>query len=49
MRKRERQDIKYEERAAQLREMEYLEKIDEQKELYRQRLNAITKKKQEMI
>ena len=49
LRKRERQDVKYEERAAQLWEMEYLQKINEQKEIHRQRLKAIREKNQEMI
>ena len=49
LRKRERQDVKYEERAAQLWEMEYQQKINEQKELHRQRLKAIREKNQEMI
>ena len=44
LRKRERQDVKYEERAAQLWEKEYLQKINEQKELHRQRLQAIREK-----
>jgi hypothetical protein len=46
LRKRERQDVKYEERAAQLWEMEYQQKINEQKELHRQRLKAIREKNQ---
>ena len=49
LRKRERQDVKYEERAAQLWEMEYQQKINEQKEIHRQRLKAIREKNQEMI
>jgi hypothetical protein len=49
LRKRERQDVKYEERAAQLWEMEYLQKINEQKEIHRQRLKAIREKNQELI
>ena len=49
MRKREKQDVKYEERAAQLWEMEYQQKINEQKELHRQRLKAIREKNQELI
>ena len=39
--KKERQDVLYEERAAQLWEMEYQKKIDEQKKLHIQRLKAI--------
>ena len=46
LRKRERQDVKYEERAAQLWEMEYQQKINEQKELHRQRLQLIREKNQ---
>ena len=46
LRKRERQDVKYEERAAQLWEMEYQQKINEQKELHRQRLKLIREKNQ---
>jgi unconventional prefoldin RPB5 interactor 1 len=49
LRKRERQDVKYEERAAQLWEIEYQQKINEQKELHRQRLKAIREKNQEII
>ena len=39
--KKERQDVLYEERAAQLWEMEYQKKIDEQKKLHIQRLKEI--------
>ena len=46
LRKRERQDVKYEERAAQLWEMEYQQKINEQKALHIQRLKAIREKNQ---
>ena len=46
LRKRERQDVKYEERAAQLWEMEYQQKINEQKALHMQRLKAIREKNQ---
>jgi len=46
LRKRERQDVLYEERAAQLWEKEYQEKINEQKALHIQRLKAIREKNQ---
>ena len=46
LRKRERQDILYEERAAQLWEKEYQEKIKEQRALHLQRLKAIREKNQ---
>ncbi len=46
LRKRERQDVKYEERAAQLWEIEYQQKINEQKALHMQRLKAIREKNQ---
>ena len=46
LRKRDRQDVKYEERAAQLWEMEYQEKINLQKALHRERLKAIREKNQ---
>ena len=46
LRKRERQDVLYEERAAQLWEKEYQEKINEQKKLHLQRLKAIREKNQ---
>jgi len=46
LRKKERQDVKYEERAAQLWEMEYQKKIDEQKALHILRLKAIREKNQ---
>ena len=46
LRKRERQDVKYEERAAQLWEMEYQQKINEQKALHIQRLKEIREKNQ---
>ena len=46
LRKKERQDVKYEERAAQLWEMEYQQKINEQKEIHRQRLQLIREKNQ---
>ena len=41
MRRKEQQDKLYEERAAQLWEMEYQKKIDEQKALHLQRLAQI--------
>ena len=44
LRKRERQDVLYEERAAQLWEKEYQEKIREQRALHLQRLKAIREK-----
>ena len=40
-RERERQDVLYEERDAQLWEKEYQQKINEQKALHLQRLKAI--------
>ena len=46
LRKKERQDIKYEERAAQLWEKEYLDKINEQKAIHFQRLKSIREKNQ---
>ena len=46
LRKKERQDIKYEERAAQLWEKEYLDKINEQKAIHFQRLKSIRQKNQ---
>ena len=46
LRKRERQDVLYEERAAQLWEKVYQEKINEQKKLHLQRLKAIREKNQ---
>ena len=46
LRKRERQDVLYEERAAQLWEKEYQNKIDEQKAIHYQRLKAIREKNQ---
>ena len=46
LRKKERQDIRYEERAAQLWEKEYQNKIDEQKAIHFQRLQAIREKNQ---
>ena len=46
LRKRERQDVLYEERAAQLWEKEYQNKINEQKALHLQRLKAIREKNQ---
>ena len=46
LRKRERQDVLYEERAAQLWEKEYQEKIKEQRALHLQRLKAIREKNQ---
>ena len=46
LRKRERQDVLYEERAAQLWEKEYQEKINEQKALHIKRLMAIREKNQ---
>ena len=46
LRKRERQDVLYEERAAQLWEKEYQEKIKEQRALHLQRLKAIRDKNQ---
>ena len=46
LRKRERQDVLYEERAAQLWEKEYQEKIREQRALHLQRLKAIREKNQ---
>ena len=46
LRKRERQDVLYEERAAQLWEKEYQQKINEQKALHLQRLKAIREKNQ---
>jgi hypothetical protein len=46
LRKRERQDVLYEERAAQLWEKEYQQKIDEQKALHLKRLQAIREKNQ---
>ena len=46
LRKKERQDIKYEERAAQLWEKEYLDKINEQKAIHFQRLKFIREKNQ---
>ena len=44
LKKRERQDVLYEERAAQLWEKEYQEKIKEQRALHLQRLKAIREK-----
>ena len=44
LRKREMQDILYEERAAQLWEQDYQNKINEQKALHLQRLKAIREK-----
>ena len=46
LKKRERQDVFYEERAAQLWEKEYQEKIREQRALHLQRLKAIREKNQ---
>ena len=46
LRKKERQDIKYEERAAKLWEKEYLDKINEQKAIHFQRLKSIREKNQ---
>ena len=46
LKKRERQDVLYEERAAQLWEKEYQEKIKEQRALHLQRLKAIREKNQ---
>ena len=46
LRKKERQDIRYEERASQLWEKEYQNKIDEQKAIHYQRLKAIREKNQ---
>ena len=46
LRKKEIQDIKYEERAAQLWEKEYLDKINEQKAIHFQRLKSIREKNQ---
>ena len=46
LRKRERQDVLYEERAAQLWEKEYQEKIKEQRARHLQRLKAIREKNQ---
>ena len=46
LRKKERQDVLYEERAAQLWEKEYQEKIREQRALHLQRLKAIREKNQ---
>ena len=46
LRKKERQDVLYEERAAQLWEKEYQNKINEQKALHLQRLKAIREKNQ---
>ena len=46
LRKKERQDIRYEEKAAQLWEKEYQNKIDEQKAIHYQRLKAIREKNQ---
>ena len=46
LRKRERQDVLYEERAAQLWEKEYKKKIKEQRALHFQRLKAIREKNQ---
>ena len=46
LKKRERQDVLYEERAAQLWEKEYQEKIREQRALHLQRLKAIREKNQ---
>ena len=46
LRKREKQDVLYEERAAQLWEKEYQEKIKEQRALHLQRLKAIREKNQ---
>jgi hypothetical protein len=46
LKKRERQDALYEERAAQLWEKEYQEKIKEQRALHLQRLKAIREKNQ---
>ena len=46
LRKRERQDVLYEERAAQLWEKEYQEKINEKKALHIKRLMAIREKNQ---
>ena len=46
LRKKERQDIKYEELAAQLWEKEYLDKINEQKAIHFQRLKSIREKNQ---
>ena len=44
LRKRERQDVLYEERAAQLQEKEYQPKIGEQKALHLKRLQSIREK-----
>ena len=44
LRKKEMQDVKYEERAAQLWEQEYQNKINEQRELHIKRLKAIREK-----
>ena len=46
LKKKEIQDIKYEERAAQLWEKEYLDKINEQKAIHFQRLKSIREKNQ---
>ena len=46
LRKKEIQDIKYEERAAKLWEKEYLDKINEQKAIHFQRLKSIREKNQ---
>ena len=46
LRKRERQDVLYEERAAQLWEKEYQQKIDEQEVFHLKRLQAIREKNQ---
>ena len=46
LKKRERQDVLYEERAAQLWEKQYQEKIKEQRALHLQRLKAIREKNQ---
>ena len=44
LRKREMQDVKYEERAAQLWEQDYQNKINEQRQLHIKRLKAIREK-----
>ena len=46
LKKRERQDVLYEERAAKLWEKEYLDKINEQKAIHFQRLKSIREKNQ---
>ena len=44
LRKKEMQDVKYEERAAQLWEQDYQNRINEQRELHLKRLKAIREK-----